>query len=311
MSAVRLPLLIPMPGNEALASALTAALGAELGILETRRFPDGEIYLRHRSAIAGRSVALVCTLDHPNAKLLPMLFAAGAARDLGATRVGLVAPYLSYLRQDSRFEDGEAVTSVTFAALISGHFDWLLTVDPHLHRYGTLDAVYTIPSLAISSAPALASWIRDNVQHPYLIGPDIESEQWVAGVARLVGAPHQVLRKERLGDRDVRVSLPDLEALRGRTPVIVDDIVSSGRTMAAAALHFTSAGITAPVCVAVHALLNEAGVIELERLGARLVSTTTVPHQSSQIDITGLIGSGVRQLIEAEVHRNNRGERLP
>lgn len=286
-------LLIPMPGNEPLASALAAQLGAQLGTIETRRFPDGESYVRHLSSVQGKAVALVCTLDHPNPKVLQLLFAADAAKDLGASNVGLIAPYLSYLRQDRRFEDGEAVTSVTFARAVSRHVDWLVTVDPHLHRYGSLDAVYTIPGLALRSAPLLANWIKENARSPYLVGPDIESEQWVAGVANLVGVPYQILRKERLGDRDVRVSLPDLDAFSGHTPVIVDDIVSSGRTMAAAVLHFTSAGLPAPVCVAVHALLNEAGVLELGRLGARLVSTNTVPHPSSQIDIAPLIGSAI------------------
>ena len=91
-----------------------------LGTVESRRFPDGETYLRIDGECADKSVVLVCTLDRPNDKILPLVFLADAARALGARRVGLVAPYLAYLRQDRQFRAGEAVTSRTFARLVSG-----------------------------------------------------------------------------------------------------------------------------------------------------------------------------------------------
>jgi ribose-phosphate pyrophosphokinase len=85
--------------------------------------------LRFTTAPDQRFVVVVCTLDRPNAKLLPLLFAASTARELGAARVGLVAPYLAYMRQDRRFNPGEAVTSLQVASLLSHAFDWMVTVD--------------------------------------------------------------------------------------------------------------------------------------------------------------------------------------
>ncbi|MBU8538851.1 ribose-phosphate pyrophosphokinase-like domain-containing protein [Roseomonas tokyonensis] len=108
-----------METGDPLAARLAAALSAELGTLETRRFPDGETWLRHASRLTGRRVILLAALDRPDAKALPLLFAADAARELGAIEVGLVAPYLPYMRQDRRFRDGEAVTSTSFAAFLS------------------------------------------------------------------------------------------------------------------------------------------------------------------------------------------------
>ena len=113
------PLLLPLPGNEALADALSQCARWPTGRLETRNFPDGETYLRIEGPCAGQSVALICTLDRPDRKLLPLLFAADTLRELGVTRLGLVAPYLAYMRQDRRFHAGEAVTSRIFAALVS------------------------------------------------------------------------------------------------------------------------------------------------------------------------------------------------
>ena len=225
------PLLIAMPGNEQLASALASELGYEIGTLEMRQFPDGETYLRFLTSPEQRSVALVCTLDHPNDKVLSLLFAAATARELKASKVGLISPYLAYMRQDRRFKPGEAVTSREVARLLSDAFDWLVTVDPHLHRYGSLGEIYTIPTRVVHAAPLISEWIKANVANPLIIGPDSESEQWVAAVARDAGAPFAVLEKVRHGDRDVEITLRDLGAWMDRTPVLVDDIISSGRTM--------------------------------------------------------------------------------
>ena len=117
------PLIVPLPGNEARASRMAEGLGGELGGLETRSFPDGETYLRFRTDPRGRDLVLMCSLDRPDPKFLPLAFAADAGRDLGAARVGLVAPYLAYMRQDKRFQAGEAVTSVSIARLLSSTFN--------------------------------------------------------------------------------------------------------------------------------------------------------------------------------------------
>ena len=131
-------LVFALPGNEQLADALASQLHAARGELLVRQFPDEESYLRFGTEVAGCQVVLVCTLDRPDRKFMQLAFAAGTARELGAARVGVVAPYLAYMRQDMRFQAGEAITSVNFARLFSGIADWLLCVDPHLHRHLSL-----------------------------------------------------------------------------------------------------------------------------------------------------------------------------
>ncbi|KAK0350606.1 hypothetical protein LTR94_028349, partial [Friedmanniomyces endolithicus] len=236
------PVLFALSGSEALAQPLSAALDAEVGTIEHRQFPDGETYLRVVSDVSDREVILLSSLDHPDAKLLPLLFAADTARDLGARRIGLVAPYLAYMRQDIRFHAGEAVTSRTFAAILSRHLDWLVTVDPHLHRYHALSEIYRIPTQVVHAAPLLASWIKRNVARPLIIGPDLESEQWVSQVAADADAPFLVCEKIRSGDRDVTISIPNAPAFLDRQPVLVDDIASSGRTLTEAARQLVGMG---------------------------------------------------------------------
>jgi ribose-phosphate pyrophosphokinase len=292
------PLLFAFPGTERLAALLAPALGADIGKTVLRRFPDGETYWRYETPVAGRSVALLCTLDRPDEKALPLLFAAAAARDLKAARVGLIAPYLAYMRQDHRFQPGEAITSSYFAKIVSAHFDWLLTVDPHLHRRAALDEIYNIPARALHAAPLIAEWIREHVEAPLLIGPDRESEQWAAAVARGAAAPHLVLRKQRRGDREVEVSVPELARWRERTPVLVDDIISTGQTMIGTVRQLKRAGLPRAICIAVHGIFAGNALEELMQAGAaRVVTTNTIAHSSNGIDISGLLAEGVRTLI--------------
>jgi ribose-phosphate pyrophosphokinase len=293
------PLLIPLPGNDHVVDGLANAVGAEVGRVAIRRFPDGETYLRYETPVSGRSLMLLCTLDRPNDKFLPLVFAAAAARDLGASQVGLVSPYLAYMRQDRRFQPGEAVTSAYFAKLLSSQIDWLVTVDPHLHRRGSLAEIYSIPTQVMHAAPLISNWIRNEVKLPLLIGPDSESEQWVAAVARDAGAPHVVLQKVRHGDRDVDVSVPDVARWRDHTPVLVDDIVSTGRTLIETIGHLKREGMRPPICVAVHGIFAGDAFNDVTAAGPSKVATTnTVPHVSNAIDITALLAQGVRTITE-------------
>lgn len=290
-------IILALPGAERLAETLAQQLHCAASTVEAHRFPDGEVVVRLRTAVAGQRVLLVAHLDRPDDKTLALVFAADAARELGALQVGLVAPYLPYMRQDDRFRPGEAITSRSYARLLSSTIDWLVTVDPHLHRWPSLDAIYGIRSHVVAAAPAIADWLRREVPQAILVGPDSESEQWVADVAGRVGAPYVVMTKERRGDREVQVRLPRGVAHEGRTPVLVDDIISSGHTMAAAAHVLRGAGWGRPLCVGVHALMDAAALDMLHRAGiARVASCDTVPHPTNAIGVAALLAEGVRAI---------------
>lgn len=289
-------LILPMPGNEAFAADLAAEGVGRLAAIETRRFPDGETYLRLLTSVAGCDVDIVATLAGPDPDFLRLAFAADAVRAQGARAVRLVAPYLAYMRQDKAFNSGEAVTSDTFARLISTLFDGLVTVDPHLHRRAALSELYTIPAAAVQAAPVLADWIAAEVPRPLLIGPDLESAQWVQAIAEKISAPWAVMEKTRRGDYDVSVTLPDLAGHAICTPVLIDDIASSGRTMVAAANLLAARGMAKPVCAVVHALFAGDAHARIEAIAARVVSCDTVPHPSNQIHLAGPVAAAIRGL---------------
>jgi ribose-phosphate pyrophosphokinase len=292
------PLLLAMPGNEAMAAAVATALAADLCPVAVRHFPDGESCVRIHGAVAGRQVGILCTLDRPDQKLVPLFLLAGAARENGAQRVGLAAPYLAYMRQDQRFNAGEATSARHLAQWIGGQFDWLVTVDPHLHRIRHLAELYGIPSRVVHAAGPIAEWIHGNVRQPLLVGPDEESAQWVADVAARIDAPHVVLTKTRRGDRDVSVSLPQVSRWKDHSPVLVDDIVSTARTMIEGVRGLRASGLAAPVCIAVHAIFAAAALEQLRDAGAgRIVSADTVVHPTNGIPLAGPLAAAISGVI--------------
>ncbi|WP_169566432.1 ribose-phosphate diphosphokinase [Sneathiella limimaris] len=272
-----------------LQAALAQQLNAVSGKLEIRSFPDKETYLRVETAIKGRPCIVIADLTNPNEKYLPLVFLLETLRELGATSVGLVAPYLSYMRQDCRFRIGEAITSRIFAKNMSLHIDWLVTIDPHLHRYNSLDEIYTVPSRVIQGAPALVGWLKTH-QKLVLIGPDEESEQWVSEIAQLSGHPYVIGEKQRFGDREVTVTLPDLKTYQSYTAVIIDDIISSGQTILRCVDEVKKHTINHILCIAVHGIFADNSDAKLLSSGIEtLVTTNTIRHSSNAIDIAPLL----------------------
>lgn len=282
-------LLFAFPQQAALAASYGAAAGLEQGAWEWRHFPDGESYVRILSDVHTKPVTLLCSLDHADEKTLALAFLARTLKELGAGTITLVAPYLGYMRQDKRFREGEAVTSTVFARLLADFIDGIVTIDPHLHRRKNLEELYACACTAVSAAPLMAAWIAAHVPNPLIVGPDKESEQWVRVVAGQAGAPHVILDKTRSGDRDVDIRLPDVGSYKGHTPVLVDDIISTGFTMIKTIDLLRQQGFGPITCLATHGIFADNAYEELLKTGlATIVTTNTIPHPSNAIDVTSL-----------------------
>jgi ribose-phosphate pyrophosphokinase len=288
------PLLFELSAAAGLGDSLCAMLDCERGQVSRRHFPDGESYFRFLTAVGGRNVILLCTLDRPDPKIPSLLFAAAAAREQGAATVGLVAPYLAYMRQDKAFQHGEAVTSTAFANLVSTHFDWLSTVDPHLHRHARLSEIYSVPSTVAHATQPIVDWLTQEVAEPVIVGPDEESLQWVQAIATAVGGPATVLRKVRNGDLEVSIDGRPLGQIAGRNVVIVDDIASSARTLVEAVRLVRATTEADAMCIVVHPIFAGDSYEKLQAAGAkRIVSTNTVEHSTNAIDIAETLAQAV------------------
>ncbi|HEY7806828.1 MAG TPA: ribose-phosphate diphosphokinase [Croceibacterium sp.] len=276
------------------AERLANALGAPLRAVNVRHFPDGESLVRVDHA--PDTVLLYRSLDHPNDKLIELLLAVSALRANGAAKVVLVAPYLAYMRQDIAFQEGEAVSQRVVGGLLADHFDALLTLDPHLHRTHSLAAVMPgIEAVSISAAPLLAAAL-DGSDDPLLVGPDGEARQWVERIARPLDLEFVVGRKQRTGDRQVSVALPDAERALDRRVILVDDLISSGVTLASAARLLRKAGARSVEALATHCLTGKADLAALRRAGvSRVLATDSVASAVGTLPVADLLADEIRR----------------
>lgn len=290
--------LLPFPDQQLLAASMATSLKASMGRLDWRHFPDGESLVTIEEKLAGYEAAIIATLRNPDSISLAMRFAAATAREFGARSVGLVAPYLAYMRQDKRFNPGEAISAPLFAQFLEQSFDWLVTADPHLHRNPNLSDLYRIPVRRVVAAPAVAGWIETNVRDAILIGPDRESEQWVSDIAKRARVPYQVLNKTRRGDRNVTVSIPTLDVFRQRTPVIIDDIVSSGHTLIETVRNIKQLGFGRIICIVIHPVFADGALEQIVGAGAiQVVSSDSITHPTNGFSIAGLLASAVDEVL--------------
>lgn len=286
--------LIGLFDSDALATSIAKKTGMEKMALDLHRFPDGEWRVRLPGTPA-QEVILVCSLHQPNEKTIALFLLCSLLREMGVTHITLIAPYLAYMRQDIAFHPGEGVSARYFARLISGMVDRLVTIDPHLHRIPALDNVYSIPCLTLHAAPVLGAWLREHLPTAALIGPDAESAQWVSEVAGSAGLPFTVLSKERLGDREVRIAVPAIASWQGRPVVLVDDMISTGRTLMAVATQLRAQGVANIRALCVHALHDEDAASRMVASGiGTVLSCNTVVHGSNAIDITDLLVSAMK-----------------
>lgn len=294
------PVIFSLFGGNHFAIAIHDALGYELGELTLHQFPDDETVIKIDSPLQDRAVIIIANIEHPNTKTLPLLFAAETARELGAQKIGLIAPYLPYMRQDKRFHPGEGITSKYFAALISSYFDGLLTIDPHLHRWHSLTDIYSIPAKTIHATNSISAWIKKNVPDAILIGPDAESSQWVSDIAQNIDAPFLILEKVRKGDNLVEASMPNIGLYQNHTPILVDDIVSTAATMIETVNHLKSLNMKPPICIGVHALFSGTAYNDLLKAGVKkIVTSNTIAHVSNGIDLKDVIIQSINTIFNA------------
>ncbi|MEQ9464083.1 MAG: ribose-phosphate diphosphokinase [Haliea sp.] len=283
------------------ATRLASACALPVAEIASHRFPDEELKLTlPDAAVDGPPDTLVLyrSLDRPNDKLVELLLVARHARQLGVRQLLLVAPYLGYMRQDIAFHPGEIVSQKIVGAFLAELFDGLITVDPHLHRISRLqEAVPLTAAIALSAAPSLAELVNQRRQRPLLIGPDAESAQWVESAARARDLEYAVCSKVRHGDTQVEIALPAVD-VSGREIVLLDDVASSGRTLAAAARLLLAAGARSVDVAVTHALFAGDALQVMTAAGiAEVWSTDCIAHSSNAVPMAPILAGALLPLL--------------
>jgi ribose-phosphate pyrophosphokinase len=291
------PLLLCFPEYIRQGSALAAAAGLRCAQVDVHHFPDEESRVILPPVLPER-IFLLRSLDRPHGKLIELMLAAATARELGARHVTLVAPYLCYMRQDIAFRAGEGVSQRIVGRFLASFCDALISVDPHLHRTASLrQAVPVEPALSLSAAEILGRFVAQRVPGAFLLGPDEESARWVEGAARAGQLPHAIACKRRLGDRSVRIELPPTD-FRGHQVVIVDDMASTGHTIAAVARALRGRGASAVYAAVTHALFARGAEREMRAAGvAEIWSTDSIPHTTNRVGLAELLATAVQTVL--------------
>jgi ribose-phosphate pyrophosphokinase len=289
--------LFAFPDTLDLARAVSARLDLDVSPIDVHRFPDGESLVRVECEDPGRTIVFR-SLHHPNEKLIEVLFAADSLRRQGASEVGLVAPYLGYMRQDYVFHPGEPISQRVVGHLLGNAYDRVLTVEAHLHRIRALAEVFPCPAESVSAAQPIAEWLRTQPKPDIVIGPDAESEPWIRSIAQKAGTEWTVATKVRDSDRDVRIDLPPLPSGTQRA-WIVDDIASSGATLETLVRILKSVGVPEVGAVIVHALLDSDMPSRLTQVGLdRLVSTDAIADPTNAISLAPLLAENIGSWVQ-------------
>lgn len=283
---------------------LSREIGARLVPIERRTFPDGEVCPRVMGRVSGERVILSMRMKagscRPNDYLTEILFTLRNLRKhMGAGPVSVLMPYFPYSRQDAIFREGEPLSSKYVVELLEDSgADSVLTVTAHLHRLGDLKELSSkIDLLNLSGFKPLA-WelMRLPLKDPFILGPDTESVNWAKELAEHYGtSDYDYLRKERdFSTGEIRTFVKSLE-LRGRDVVVVDDIVSTGGTMANALRAAKEMGASYLVAAFVHPVLVPGSLEKLIGAGAdALVATDTLEWVGSRATVVHVVAEALK-----------------
>lgn len=290
-------LLLGFPENSELAKDIAERAKLSFSEVKIHSFPDGESKITLPRELPNH--VIICrSLDHPNEKLVEVLLVAEGCRNQGVNKLTFVVPYLSYMRQDIAFNPGEVVSQKVVGKLLSETFDGVLTVDSHLHRINHLsEAIPSGIAINITATLAMSKFIENTFEQPFLLGPDAESFQWVEAIAQHSQMDFAVATKDRKGDTDVSIHLPEAN-FKGRNIIIVDDVASSGQTLIQAAKKLNDLDVTErPASISVlvtHALFMPGSMEMLNDAGVKNIwSSNSINHSSNAVSLAELLAENL------------------
>ena len=279
--------IISTERSQVLAARVAAKLGVPLVETKFTRFPDGEMYLRC-GELDDETLIVSSTVDNDMfVQTLLLIDAADRSKNT------LVAPYLGYSRQDRRFVPGEPISARAVARALSAGTERAFVVN--IHDSGVLQH-FGVPAKNITIAPAIGGYIGDlHLKNPLILAPDEGAIEFATGVAAVGGWDCDHLEKTRLSGDEVRIAPKTIDAA-GREVVIVDDIISTGGTLATAACMLREQGAASIHAACVHGVLTSGAYTRLRAAGiASVVSSDTYENASSFISAANAIVTAIRE----------------
>jgi len=289
--------LVPGPASTELAIKVSGILGLRLANLEHKTFPDGESYFRYVDSVENEDVVIFQGTHPPQDKhILQLCLLSSGAKDLGASSVVAVIPYLAYAKQDKRFKEGEVVSiDAVLNILKQSGVDKILTVN--IHAPWIIDRS-PVPIENLDAIGILASYITQmNLENPIILAPGKKGEEMSAAAAKVLNADYGTIKTKRdINTGAVEVSLEDVN-VKGRDVIVVDDMISTGGTIVKSVNALKSAGARRILVGCVHAIMvNDADKKIISSGADTIVATDTVPNRYAFVSVAGLLAESLRKL---------------
>lgn len=286
-------MIIGGSASQKLAALIAKELNETLCPLETRKFPDGERYIRIGGNVDSDAVVVQSTGYPQDQHLLELFLILKTLKSLYVENIKVVIPYFGYGRQEKRFKSGEAISALVIAELLEACGASEI-VSINLHEDGLCN-LFNIPAHNLSAMPIIAKYIGEHFEDPVIIAPDKGAEGFAREIASMLHCDSDHLEKTRISPEEVETDTKDLD-VQGREAVIIDDIISTGGTIVNASKILRQHGTSKIVVSCIHPVLVEDALLRIFATGVDdVIATDTLQSDVSTISVAPLIADFIRE----------------
>ncbi|MCZ3366796.1 MULTISPECIES: ribose-phosphate diphosphokinase [Methanobacterium] len=285
-------MIIGGSASQKLAAKIAKELECPLIPIETKRFPDGERYVRIKGKV-GEEVTVVQSTGYPqDENLIELFLILKNLKSMGVKKIKVVIPYFGYGRQERRFKSGEAVSAVIIANLLeAAGADEIFCINLHEDN---IREFFQIPVHNLSAMKPIAEYIKNNLNDPVIVAPDKGALGFAKEIAEILGCEYDYLEKTRLSPEVVETKPKNLD-VKGKEAVIIDDIISTGGTIVNATKILKEHGATKVVVSCVHPVLVEDALLKLFAADIDdVIATDTLRSDVSLISVAQIVADAVK-----------------
>lgn len=280
-------MIIGGSASQKLAALIAKELNETLCPMETRRFPDGERYIRIGGDV-DPDVTVIQSTGYPqDQNLMELFLILKTLKSLNVNHIKVAIPYFGYGRQEKRFKSGEAISAQVIAELLEASgVSEIFSIN--LHEDG-LRNLFNIPVHNLSAMPLIAEYIGEKFEAPVIVAPDKGALGFAEEIANILGCDYDHLEKTRLSPEKVETKPKNMD-VKGREAVIIDDIISTGGTIVNASRILRQHGASKIAVSCVHPVLVEDALLKIFASGADdVIATDTLQSDVSSISVAPLI----------------------
>lgn len=216
--------------NPKLAEDICSKLGGQLGDVTLSRFKSGEIYVNYEESIRNCDVFIVQSLSHPiNEMFVELLVMIDAAKRASARTVNIIIPYYGYARQERKSAPREPISAKMVAdVLTTVGANRVITMDLHAPA---IQGFFNIPVDHLTALDLISEYLRSkNISNPVIVSPDAGRASMAEKLANHLDSPFAIMIKKRPSHNE-SVITHVIGDVKGRTPIIIEDIIDTGTTI--------------------------------------------------------------------------------